>query len=682
LRWRVAARVGRALVGSRLRELETRVSDGHAALEARLADVSARLGADARAVADAGAGLARLGENLEVRLVALEAELGRLRRETATLRGIATLHSESVRWLAERHPAGAGVSPATTTLVSVVMPVWNRAAAVGAAIESVLAQTYPHWELLVVDDGSTDGTAAVVGRYAGDPRVRLFVQPRAGCGAARNRALEATRGAIVAYLDSDNVWEPGYLAAVVDALERHPERDAVACAQLVLDRRAGAHWVRAEAFDSEVLQERNLIDLNVFAHRRTLFERLGGFDASLRRLGDWDLIRRYAVAGAPLVLPAVGGRYVDGHADQISSRESHAFARYLVRAKGPTPLTHPLRVLWALWHYPQLSESYVRTEIDRMRRWGVEVAIWAEEPPAAPFESEVPVQRGPLDEAIAQSAPHVVHTHWLHTALGYRDVVAAAGLPLTVRGHGFEFSSELALRLERDPVIRGVYLFPHFAEALPGGLGKVRPMTSCFDAERYRPAGGKDPRLVVRCSAGLSTKDLETFLQAAARCPGHRFVLAVTRCARAERIADEISARNAALGRPAEVRIDVQHDELAALVGAAGIYLHTHGLHQPYGMPASIVEAMATGCWLLARRCAAAEGYVGEAGCLYDDVDEAVALVQATTRWSDEDWERARLTSVERAFRNFTDADVLRPLLQDWLALAAERGRDAQAPAP
>jgi teichuronic acid biosynthesis glycosyltransferase TuaG len=100
-----------------------------------------------------------------------------------------------------------------SALVSIVTPAWRAAAFVGKTIESVLAQGYPHWEMLVVDDCSPDDTAAVVDSYAArDPRVKLIRQPQNGGAAmARNAALEAARGRYVAYLDSDDLWLPGKL---------------------------------------------------------------------------------------------------------------------------------------------------------------------------------------------------------------------------------------------------------------------------------------------------------------------------------------------------------------------------------------------------------------------------------------------------------------------------------------
>lgn len=98
---------------------------------------------------------------------------------------------------------------AAQPLVSIVMPAYNAAATIRQSIESVFAQTYPNWELLVVDDSSSDGTAEIVLGYIEDRRVHLIRGPgRAGAAGARNVALSHATGDLVAFLDSDDVWLP------------------------------------------------------------------------------------------------------------------------------------------------------------------------------------------------------------------------------------------------------------------------------------------------------------------------------------------------------------------------------------------------------------------------------------------------------------------------------------------
>ena len=104
------------------------------------------------------------------------------------------------------------------SLVSVILPVYNREALIGRAIESVLAQSYRPLELIVVDDGSTDGTRAVLERYKDD--IVLLEQPRGGAYVARNLALRHARGELVAFIDSDDVWLPHRLASQVPLLRK------------------------------------------------------------------------------------------------------------------------------------------------------------------------------------------------------------------------------------------------------------------------------------------------------------------------------------------------------------------------------------------------------------------------------------------------------------------------------
>ena len=99
-------------------------------------------------------------------------------------------------------------------------------AVVGDAIRSVLEQTYPNFELIVVDDGSRDDSVSVVRAFT-DSRIRLLESDDSlGVSAARNRGLEAARGDLIAYLDSDNTWRPDYLRAMVGFFQVRPDADA------------------------------------------------------------------------------------------------------------------------------------------------------------------------------------------------------------------------------------------------------------------------------------------------------------------------------------------------------------------------------------------------------------------------------------------------------------------------
>jgi glycosyltransferase involved in cell wall biosynthesis len=107
------------------------------------------------------------------------------------------------------------------SLVSIVMPAYNRADTILRAIRSVQEQTYQDWELIVVDDGSTDGTATLIEGM--DPRMKVIRQENRGFVGARNTGLEASTGEYIAFLDSDDEWLPYHLELCIAFFEEFPE---------------------------------------------------------------------------------------------------------------------------------------------------------------------------------------------------------------------------------------------------------------------------------------------------------------------------------------------------------------------------------------------------------------------------------------------------------------------------
>lgn len=192
-------------------------------------------------------------------------------------------------------------------LISIIMPAYNREDTIMAAITSVLAQTYSHFELVIVDDGSTDGTVQVVESFA-DDRIRLIKGPgRSGVSEARNIGLRAAKGELIAYLDSDNTWQPEYLSAMVAALHKTPNAQAAYSGQYLY---RGSHpepfAIRFASFNKGLLENRNYIDLNCFMHSKHVFKKTGMFDTQLKRFVDWDLILKisseFTIISVPVIL--------------------------------------------------------------------------------------------------------------------------------------------------------------------------------------------------------------------------------------------------------------------------------------------------------------------------------------------------------------------------------------------
>lgn len=112
-------------------------------------------------------------------------------------------------------------------MITVVIPLYNKADCIATALDSVLVQTYQDFEVVVVDDGSTDEGAAIVERYA-DPRIRLIRQDNAGVSAARNKGIAEARGEYVAFLDADDEWSPEYIEVQFQLTEKYPQCDVFA----------------------------------------------------------------------------------------------------------------------------------------------------------------------------------------------------------------------------------------------------------------------------------------------------------------------------------------------------------------------------------------------------------------------------------------------------------------------
>lgn len=197
-------------------------------------------------------------------------------------------------------------NPFPSPTVSVIMPTWNRASLVGAAIRSVQAQYFSDWELIVVDDGSTDTTESVMASFAVDRRIRYIKQPHTGQCAARNYGQRVARGPLIAYLDSDNLWYPGFLAAAVPVFCTRKDVDCLYGAK-ILD--FPNYRIEYEPFDRDRLIWRCFISMSTIIHRRELIDRFGGFDEELSSLEDWDLILRYTAHKPPYRLPVLAVRY-------------------------------------------------------------------------------------------------------------------------------------------------------------------------------------------------------------------------------------------------------------------------------------------------------------------------------------------------------------------------------------
>ncbi len=187
-------------------------------------------------------------------------------------------------------------------LVSVIVPTRNRADMLDEALRSIFRQTYPNFEVVVVDDGSTDHTPVVIRKH-GD-RIRVVHRQNTGRSLARNAGIAVARGDYISFLDDDDVWLPEKLARQVDVLSEAPSVDVVHGQVYVLrDGQRSAILTQPPARPSRDWVEQLIwgdcvCTPSVVMFRRKTLDENGGFDPSVEPCEDWELFIRVALAGA------------------------------------------------------------------------------------------------------------------------------------------------------------------------------------------------------------------------------------------------------------------------------------------------------------------------------------------------------------------------------------------------
>lgn len=226
--------------------------------------------------------------------------------------------------------------------VSVIIPVHNGANFVARAINSVLDQTILEWELIIVDDGSTDATPQVVKTFT-DSRVKYVYQSNQGPNAARNAGIRISQGKNIAFLDADDWWLPAKLQAQLDRLSEYPEAGLVYCSTLLVTPDGElilGEWALVEGNAFKPLLFKNIVSGSASSIMipKKVFERVGLFDEDFRRVEDWEMWLRiaatfpFAAVHQPLVYvtnrPGSNGKDCFAmHASQLAVLEK-AFGSY------------------------------------------------------------------------------------------------------------------------------------------------------------------------------------------------------------------------------------------------------------------------------------------------------------------------------------------------------------------
>lgn len=181
--------------------------------------------------------------------------------------------------------------------VSVIIPTYNRAQFIGAAIESVIEQSFQDFEIIVVDDGSTDNTEQLVGMMI-DPRLHYIRQENRGRSNARNRALKLAKGKYIAFLDSDDLYLPNKLELQLNYMEQNPHVFMIYTSAFCIDEDENLLTDKYEASVSGWIYKKIAfftpvtITLPTVMLRREVFDKVGNFDEKMQRFEDTDMWRR------------------------------------------------------------------------------------------------------------------------------------------------------------------------------------------------------------------------------------------------------------------------------------------------------------------------------------------------------------------------------------------------------
>jgi len=191
--------------------------------------------------------------------------------------------------------------------VSVIIPAYRASGDIAVALDSVFAQTFPHFEVIVINDGSPDTAELEVALEPYRSRIRYIVQPNRGAGAARNAGIRASRARHVAFLDADDRWAPDFLTRQLSYLHSRPGCDLVYADALVSGESplAGRRFMDTAPSDGDVtllslVEQRCNIVLSTVVVRRAAIVDAGLFDETLRRGQDFELWLRLAWHGATL----------------------------------------------------------------------------------------------------------------------------------------------------------------------------------------------------------------------------------------------------------------------------------------------------------------------------------------------------------------------------------------------
>ncbi|MCG8553556.1 MAG: glycosyltransferase family 2 protein [Desulfobacterales bacterium] len=217
-------------------------------------------------------------------------------------------------------------------MISVIIPTFNRAWTLKRALDSALAQDYPHREIIVVDDGSTDGTRELLAEYKDE--VRVLAQANKGVSAARNLGIQESRGNFIALLDSDDAWEKNKLSCQMDFFQSNPGAMICQTEEIWIRKGKRVNPKKKHKKPSGMIFEPSLklclVSPSAVMIRKQLFEKKGMFNEAFPVCEDYDLWLRISHDTPVYLIDSPLTIKIGGHGDQLSA--SHSQDKYRIQS--------------------------------------------------------------------------------------------------------------------------------------------------------------------------------------------------------------------------------------------------------------------------------------------------------------------------------------------------------------
>lgn len=221
-------------------------------------------------------------------------------------------------------------------MISVVIPLYNKAHTIERTLSTVFSQTLQDFEVIIVDDGSTDNGVDVIRNFTNDPRLQIINQSNQGVSAARNKGVTSAKYKHIAFLDGDDEWMPRYLAKMKEAIEKFPDAGMYCCAGIVRNHDGTDFYRLAPKYKGKILEINFFENPHVFVHTsativsKSMFNKTDGFPIGMKRNEDYALFFTLAFIGKVVYCAFPLSIYVGGIEGQATSTNNTETQQHII----------------------------------------------------------------------------------------------------------------------------------------------------------------------------------------------------------------------------------------------------------------------------------------------------------------------------------------------------------------